>query len=76
MLKDEKKVLIDTVLHIVTYTFGAIALVAFLCVFFAAVNRALGIEDKAQRDLIERHKAELRENAVKDKFLLELENEQ
>ncbi|OBX73766.1 hypothetical protein A9308_00730 [Moraxella atlantae] len=66
MLKDGKKVLIDTVLHIVTYTVAIITLVAFLCVFYAAVSRALDIEDKAERDLIENHKVWINENRVKN----------
>lgn len=66
MRKDAKKVFIDTVLYLVGYTLVAAAIITFICVFYAATNRALAIEGEAQRELIQEHKNWLNEVKTKD----------
>lgn len=66
MLKDSKKVLLDTVLSLAAIIMGFALFFTFAVIFLAAINRALDIEYKEQHAIIEQHKDWLNEVKIKD----------
>lgn len=66
MLKDNKKVWLDTLLGVLAITLGFALFFVFAIIFLAAINRALDIEEKGQHAIIEQHKSWLRDVRIKD----------
>lgn len=66
MLKDNKKVWLDTLLSVLAITLGFALFFVFVIIFFAAINRALDIEYKEQHAIIEQHKDWLNEVKIED----------
>lgn len=66
MLKDNKKVWLDTLLGVLAITLGGVLFFVFAIIFLAAINRALDIEYKEQHAIIEQHKDWLRDVRIKD----------